>query len=87
MALKQRKKINVQPVGEVELDTYIQVIHVSATKEDGMCNVRFRKESKEGGIVSDLVYQFTPDMNGPNFIKQAYLHLKTLPEFAGAEDC
>jgi hypothetical protein len=24
---------------------------------------------------------------GPNPIKQAYLHLKTLPEFEGAEDC
>ena len=27
------------------------------------------------------------DINGENPIKQAYLHLKTLPEFAGAVDC
>jgi hypothetical protein len=27
------------------------------------------------------------DLNGENPIKQAYLHLKTLPEFADAVDC
>jgi len=34
-------------------------------------------------------YSFEPSVadGSPNFIKQAYLHLKTLPEFAGAEDC
>jgi hypothetical protein len=32
-------------------------------------------------------HSFTPDMDGPNFIKQAYQHLKTLPEFEGAVDC
>jgi hypothetical protein len=32
-------------------------------------------------------FEFTPDLDGPNFIKQVYLHLKTLPEFEGAVDC
>lgn len=27
------------------------------------------------------------DMNGENPFKQAYAHLKTLPEFANAQDC
>jgi hypothetical protein len=27
------------------------------------------------------------DIDGPNPIAQAYAYLKTLPEFAGAEDC
>lgn len=30
---------------------------------------------------------FVPDLDGTNFIKQAYEHLKSLPEFAGAVDC
>ncbi len=30
---------------------------------------------------------FTPSLDGKNFIAQAYDHLKTLPEFAGATDC
>jgi hypothetical protein len=32
-------------------------------------------------------YYFNLDMNGENPIKQAYEHLKTLPEFADAVDC
>lgn len=34
-------------------------------------------------------YSFTPSVEdgAPNFIKQAYLYLKTLSEFEGAEDC
>jgi hypothetical protein len=34
-------------------------------------------------------YKFTASVSdgAENFIKQAYAHLKTLPEFAGATDC
>jgi hypothetical protein len=34
-------------------------------------------------------YRFEPSVadGSVNFIKQAYLYLKTLPEFAGATDC
>ena len=32
-------------------------------------------------------YSFTPNLDGQNFIAQAYNHLKTLPEFSGATDC
>jgi hypothetical protein len=32
-------------------------------------------------------YKFAPNLDGANFIKQAYEHLKTLPEFSGATDC
>ena len=34
-------------------------------------------------------YSFKPSVveGSPNFIEQAYLYLKTLPEFSGAEDC
>lgn len=37
----------------------------------------------------DRLYSFEPSVadSSPNFIKQAYLYLKTLPEFSGAEDC
>jgi hypothetical protein len=32
-------------------------------------------------------YGFEYSLDGENVIKQAYTHLKTLPEFAGATDC
>lgn len=46
----------------------------------------YRDESLEGGAIDRRSYSFTPSMEGGNFIQQAYEHLKTLPEFAGAED-
>jgi hypothetical protein len=37
----------------------------------------------------ERLYSFEPSVadGSPNFIKQAYMYLKTLPEFSGAEDC
>jgi hypothetical protein len=31
--------------------------------------------------------QFVPDLDGQNFIAQAYVHFKALPQFANAVDC
>ena len=64
-------------------ELYVKVINVASTKEGATAQVSF---------VSDVVngvktYSFTPDMNGPNFIRQTYEHLKTLPEFSSAIDC
>jgi hypothetical protein len=42
---------------------------------------------KEGELIERKVYEFTPNLEGANFIAQAYDHLKTLPEFSGAIDC
>ena len=44
---------------------------------------------KEAGFsfFSDVSYATAFDLEGPNPIKQAYLHLKSLPEFADAVDC
>jgi len=37
--------------------------------------------------LSSSSFAYLYDLDGPNPIKQAYLHLKTLPEFADAIDC
>jgi len=52
--------------------------------------IRFQVRSfadKEKAHFADSQYECVYDMNGQNPIKQAYEHLKTLPEFAGATDC
>ena len=36
---------------------------------------------------AEVLYEADYDLHGENPIKQAYLYLKTLPEFEGAEDC
>jgi len=37
--------------------------------------------------VASQTHYFVPDLNGGNFVAQAYAYLKTLPEFEGAVDC
>jgi hypothetical protein len=67
----------------VVVDAYIKVVEVTSTKENTSAKVVF-SDSK---LKLEKHYLFTPDMDGKNFIAQAYEHLKTLPEFAGAADC
>lgn len=63
---------------------YWKVEKVSGTKEQLSFEV---SATVSGVIVQQSSYQFAPDLNGGNFIEQAYLYLKTLVEFSGAEDC
>jgi hypothetical protein len=37
--------------------------------------------------LSNVYDVFNYDINGENPIKQVYIYLKSLPEFAGAVDC
>jgi isoleucyl-tRNA synthetase len=64
-------------------NAYIKVDTVTGDKE----NVTATVFTKIGEIVKTKFYRFVPDMNGSNFIKQSYEHLKTLPEFSDASDC
>jgi hypothetical protein len=37
--------------------------------------------------IDGYISSFVPNLEGKNFIAQAYDHLKTLPNFANATDC
>ena len=65
-------------------DCYIKVETVSGTKDQQLAAISIK--AKNGAIKREQ-RSFAPNLNGENFIKQAYEHLKTLPEFAGAVDC
>lgn len=67
------------------MNAYIKVVAISGGKEQLRVSVGFSEGVKE--FVKN--YSFAPSFaNGStNFIAQAYMHLKTLPEFAGASDC
>jgi hypothetical protein len=67
---------------EAAANCYIKVEAVSGGKESAVASVLFQSDT----AVFTQTYEFVPDMDGPNFIKQAYEHLKTLPEFSSAED-
>ena len=61
---------------------YIKVTNVNASKENAIAHVLFTSEN----ITGERRYSFQVNLDGENFIRQAYEHLKTLPEFAGAAD-
>ena len=69
-------------------NAYWKVEQVIVSKTHGIAVVSVSKDAD--GLKHQLFSQqftFTPNLNGSNFIAQAYDHLKTLPEFAGAIDC
>lgn len=71
---------------EVTLNnTYCKVSSVIADKETATAIVSFLS-GQNGSTYKKKEYNFTPDLDGSNFIKQAYNHLKTLPEFSDATD-
>lgn len=74
---------STQPKDEtVVTECYIKVVSVSGDKENVAAKVDFGAPTIDG----TRTYVFAPAMEGYNFIKQAYEHLKTLPEFSGAID-
>lgn len=86
------KAIVQTPLGAIEngiqrvsFSAYIKVVAISGDKSQLTASVHF------AGDVAEFTKQYqTPvsvDAGTPNFIQQVYQHLKTLPEFAGAEDC
>jgi hypothetical protein len=62
----------------------VKIEGVMGSKAQVRCVVSFTKDDKR---VGEKEYFYVPNMNGSNFIKQAYEYIKTLPEFEGATDC
>ena len=89
MALQKNIKLTDNFGIEVEIpNAYIKISKVECTKEQINSIVEIKKESIELPYIYTIRnYIFNYNINGENPIKQAYLHLKTLPEFAGAVDC
>lgn len=87
MALKQTINLIDNFGEEIKfVDAYVKVDSVSGSKEG--VNVYVGKYKTNGGLLlAKGMFNFVPSMTGENFIKQAYDYLKTLPEFAGAQDC
>lgn len=69
-----------------QANAYWRVEQVSVSKSEAITSVSVYKEPG-GALLASRVFSFAPLVNDENAIKQAYLHLKTLPEFADAIDC
>lgn len=65
-------------------DVYFKVSNITGDKH----TLSFLVTGVSDGVqVYSTEHVFEPELDGDNFIKQAYEHLKTLPEFADAIDC
>lgn len=66
----------------ISKNCYAKVESVTGTKNQMVARVSFATDAD----TLFFKYQFSPSVaeGSQNFIKQAYEHLKTLPEFAGA---
>ena len=67
-------------------DTYLKVSFYNGNKDALSFSLEV-KATQETAPVTTKTYSCKYDLDGPNPIKQAYLHLKSLPEFSGATDC
>jgi hypothetical protein len=65
-------------------NVYIRVKFVSGSKSQVCFEVDYMVGDR---VIHTKMFAYQPTMDGDNFIKQAYKHLKTLPEFDGAVDC
>jgi hypothetical protein len=66
---------------------YIRVGEIYGTKNTISFQVQY-KSNREGEVLILENYTFTPSVaiGSKNFIKQAYVYMKTLPQFADGED-
>lgn len=67
-------------------DAYWRVYNITGDKSKVVATIGAYL-TKDGQVLTTRQYEFSPNMEGANFIKQAYDHIKGLSEFAGAEDC
>jgi hypothetical protein len=68
-------------------DAYHRVDGVKLASKD---RIQFQLRSSVDGVLphfSDAQFECAYDMNGANPIAQAYVHIKSLPKYADAQDC
>lgn len=73
--------------GELVCKTAYWRVDQLAGNKAGMTITVNAYSEPSGLLLSSKQCFFVPELNTDNFIKQAYLHLKTLPEFSDAVDC
>lgn len=86
MALKKTYTIGVYGQQVVVPDAYIKVATLTGSK-DGMRAVVEVRVTKGGEFISSHDFVFVPELDGSNFIAQAYGYAKKQPQFENAQDC
>jgi len=69
----------------VVITAVARIVNIDGNKEHVIAKVEFVNSDMQ--FVRQFVVPVSVADDAPNFIRQAYLHLKTLPEFLNATDC
>ena len=64
---------------------YCKIIEIHGNKERGRVTVECKAENYS--VNKQYMIPFSVEDGAANFVKQAYVHLKTLPEWIDATDC
>ena len=82
------KKSTITPHGFFAADAYHKVSNIRIDNKTRLAfNVDVCKSAEELHTFSVLSFECDYDINGENPLAQAYVYLKTIPEFVGAQDC
>jgi hypothetical protein len=72
-------------VQQVTFTAYVKVDSIIGNKNEVQAKVSFSGENQH--FTKTYQVPVTVEHGAPNFIKQVYVHLKTLSEFENAVDC
>lgn len=70
---------------KIAFTAYCKIINISASKENGRIIVECKGD--DNGVTKQYVVPLSVEDGAPNFVKQAYVELKKLPDWADATDC
>ena len=70
---------------KITFSVYVKVTNITGSKTQLNAEVLFKSDSYK--FTKNYIFNPSVNLGSANFIAQAYEHLKTLPEFDGAEDC
>jgi hypothetical protein len=87
MALNTTIIHDIDFVGPTELSAYARISGINCTKTHTVAVVSWHHVDGNGPVIKSQGFRFHTDHDGPAVFSQAYMHIKTLPEFAGATDC
>lgn len=68
------------------VDAYIKIVSISGSKDLLTAEISIL-EAKDGKMLKSQSLRFSPDLDGSNFIRQAYMRAKETKEFENSTDC
>lgn len=68
-------------------DCYAKVAGIDGSKDSITFMLEVRQSKDDKTVLDTQHYLFVPNLEGKNFIAQAYDFLKSKSEFANAQDC